>query len=70
MNMAEAKYDLLLCGWMQFESHRNGWITFCRRFRAASTFSDPEYHYCTLFTSGRIVSGIIRPKKKEVRYVG
>ena len=65
MNMSEARDNLLRCGWMQFESHRNGSITYCRKYRAASTFSDPEYHYSTLFKNGRVARGIIRPKKRR-----
>lgn len=69
MNMAEVKDELLQNKWQYYEKHRNGWITYCRRFRGASTYCDPEYHYCTLFTSGRIVRGIIRPKNRR-KYVG
>ena len=65
MNMAEARDDLILCGWQHYETHRNGWITYCRKYREASTFNDPEWRYCTLFKNGRIARHIIRPKKRR-----
>ncbi len=64
MNMAERRNELLMCGWQQQESHRNGWITYFQKVRFG-TFCDPEYDYCTLFTNGRIAIGIIRPMKRR-----
>ena len=65
MNMAEIKDELLLSGWQHYETHRNGWITYCRKYREGSTYYDPEWHFCTLFTNGRIAQHIIRPKKRR-----